>query len=84
MIITTVLTWIGEIVCIIGAIIIITTGVLVVRDWVLTTFYEWKLDKFEKSLQYQTMQLAAIQLHKLKKKYPELEITFNEHIVDDD
>ena len=76
--------WIGAIVCIIGAAIVITTGCFVIRDWALTTFYEWKLDKFEKSLQYQTMQLAAIHLHKLKKKYPELEISFNEHLIDDD
>lgn len=83
MMLSTILMWIGAIVCIIGAVTVITTGLFFVRDWVLTTFYEWKLDRFEKALKYNTMQLAAIHLHKLKKKYPELEISFNEHLIDE-
>lgn len=74
--ISDILMWIGAIVCIIGASTIILLGLMVIRDWALQNIYDWKLSKFEKEFNYQAELLAVIHLKKLKKDYPELEISY--------
>ena len=71
-----VLAWIGAIVCIIGASIIVLCGLLAVRDFIIDNFYEWKLTRVRKGYDYEVRVLTLIHLRKLKKKYPELEIHY--------
>lgn len=73
-----ILAWIGLVVCIIGASTIILLGLMVIRDWALQNIYDWKLTNFEESCKHQEEMVAVIHLRKLKKAYPELEITFND------
>ena len=79
--ITTILIWIGAIVCIIGSSTIILLGLMVVRDFIIENFYGYKLKDIEESYKYETQRLAVLHLHKLKEKYPELEITYNDEIL---
>jgi hypothetical protein len=68
--------WIGAIVCIIGAAIIILTGLMVIREWVLENIYDWKLSNLKHAYNYEAEMLAVIHLKELKDKYPELEIHY--------
>lgn len=74
--ISEVLMWIGALVCIIGATTIILLGLMVIRDWALQNIYDWKLSKFEQECNYQKEIVALVHLKKLKKAYPELEISY--------
>lgn len=76
--------WIGIIVSLIGASTVILLGLMIVRDFILSNFYDYKLSNLEKSYDYEVSRLAVLHLTKLKEKYPELEITFNDEVLGDD
>ena len=76
--------WIGLIVCLIGASTVILLGLMLVRNFIIGTYYEWKLSNLEENYKYEVTRLAVLHLMKLKQKYPELEITFNDEILGDD
>ena len=63
---------------------VILLGLMIVRDFILSNFYDYKLSKLEKSYDYEVSRLAVLHLTKLKEKYPELEITFNDEVLGDD
>lgn len=74
--ISEVLMWIGALVCIIGASVVIFLGLLTVRDYIIDNYYDWKLTNKRKYYEYQSEMLALIHLRELKKAYPELEISY--------
>ena len=74
--ISNILMWIGAIVCIIGASIVILLGLMAVREFIIDNFYEWKLTKVSEFYKYEIRMLTLIHLRKLKKAYPELEISY--------
>lgn len=74
--ISEVLMWIGALVCIIGASVVIFLGLMTVREFIIDTFYGWKLTHLRESYKYESEMLTLIHLRELKKAYPELEISY--------
>lgn len=77
-----ILMLIGALFCIVSALILITLALLFLRDFIVDTFYEYKLANIKNNFKHNTMQLALSHLRNLKKQYPELEITYNDEEVD--
>lgn len=75
--ISDILMWIGAIVCIIGASVVILVGLMAVREFIIDNFYEWKLTRVSEFYKHEIQMLTLIHLRELKKKYPELEIHYN-------
>ena len=74
--ISEVLMWIGALVCIIGASVVIFLGLITVRDFIIENYYDWKLTNKKEYYKYQSEMFALIHLRELKKAYPELEIHY--------
>lgn len=74
--ISEVLMWIGALVCIIGASIVLFLGLMTVRDFIIENYYGWKLTDVREYYNYESEMLTLIHLKELKEAYPELEISY--------
>lgn len=70
--------WIGMILCVISLIIVLVIALALFYDMILESCYTWRIDHVKKNYEYTSKKVTVLHLHELKKKYPELEITFND------